>query len=307
MHAVQDRTRSTYKEVAPNRKMETMRSQDNNRFYRGMSLFRAGGHNNSNRLAQAVLWLALCLGVSAVSAANLTVYAAASLKESLDDIAKLYSARTGDKVIVSYGASSALARQIENGAPADIFMSADQDWMDYLGQRKLIDIRSRTDLLLNQLVLVAPVSQPATLKIAPGFPLAQALGQEKLAMANPDTVPAGKYGKAALQKMGVWDAVSRQVARADNVRAALVLVSRGEVPLGIVYRTDALADSRVVIVDTFPADSHPAIVYPVALTTLGAQSGKAAAVKKFLEFLQGESAQGIWHQYGFRLASQQGK
>lgn len=253
------------------------------------------------------LTVAMCVIAPSARAASVTVYAAASLKESVDQIAKLYSAQTGGKITISYGASSALARQIENGAPADLFMSADLDWMDYLEQRKLIDAATRKSLLQNQLVLIAPVSQPLTLKIAPRFPLARALGADKLAMANPDAVPAGKYGKAALEKMGVWDSVSRQVARADNVRAALVLVSRGEAPLGIVYRTDALADPKVMIVDTFPADSHTPIVYPVALTAAGAQSANAAATKKFLAFMQGASAQAVWQQYGFRLVPQQGQ
>ncbi len=258
-------------------------------------------------IARLFLLLAVCLAVTPAQAAGLTVYAAASMKESLDEVAKSYGARTGSKVIVSYGASSALARQIENGAPADVFISADLDWMDYLEQRKLIDVASRKNLLMNQLVLIAPISQPSSLKIAPGFALAQTLGDEKLAMANPDTVPAGKYGKAALQKMGAWESVSRQVARADNVRAALMLVSRGEAPLGIVYRTDALADRKVTIVDIFPADSHASIVYPVALTAHGSSSGNAATAKQFMEFLQGESAQGIWQHYGFRLALREAK
>lgn len=258
---------------------------------------------------RALLAVAVSIGVGVpvASAANVTVYAAASLKESVDQIAKLYGARTGAKVTVSYGASSALARQIENGAPADLFMSADLDWMEYLERRQLIDASTRKHLLQNQLVLIAPVSRPVALTIGPGFPLAQALGSERLAMANPDAVPAGKYGKAALEKMGVWEEVSRRVARADNVRAALMLVSRGEAPLGIVYRTDALAEKKVMIVDTFPADSHAPIVYPVALTAVGAQSSQAAAAKQFLAFMQDTSAQAIWQHYGFRLALQPGQ
>lgn len=253
------------------------------------------------------IFLGAMMMTSWAMSADLTVYAAASLKESLDEVAKRYSDLTGDRVVISYGGSSALARQIENGAPADVFMSADLDWMDYLERHKLIDIASRRNLLMNQLVLIAPTSQPTSLKIAPGFPLARRLGTDKLAMANPAAVPAGKYGKAALEKMGVWDAVSRQVARADNVRAALVLVSRGEAPLGIVYRTDALADKNVMIVDTFPADSHAPIVYPVALTSAAAQSGKATTLKQFMEFLQGDKAQDIWKKYGFRPALQERK
>lgn len=270
----------------------------------------SAGTRHSGKLFQMLhtgIFLGTLMMTSWAMSADLTVYAAASLKESLDEVSKRYSDLTGDKVTVSYGGSSALARQIENGAPADVFMSADLDWMNYLEQRKLIDAASRRNLLMNQLVLIAPTSQPINLKIAPGFRLAQRLGADKLAMANPDAVPAGKYGKAALEKMGVWDSVSRQVARADNVRAALVLVSRGEAPLGIVYRTDAQADKNVMIVDTFPADSHAPIVYPVALTSAAAQSGKAPSLKQFMEFLQGDKAQDIWKKYGFRRVLQERK
>ncbi|MGV3740694.1 MAG: molybdate ABC transporter substrate-binding protein [Burkholderiaceae bacterium] len=239
-------------------------------------------------------------------AEQITVYAAASLKESLDAIARQVQAQTGDKVVVSYAASSALAKQIENGAPADVFISADLDWMDYLAQRKLIQPASRKNLLANQLVLIAPANtafgSDRALKIAPNFQLAARLGDEKLAMANPDSVPAGKYGKAALEHLNVWNAVSGKVARADNVRGALVLVARGEAPYGIVYRTDALADRQVVIVDTFPADSHAPIVYPVALTAASASTPSGAAAKRFLEYLQSAGARAVWQQYGFTMA-----
>jgi molybdate transport system substrate-binding protein len=252
-------------------------------------------------------WLAALLGAASLTfvplawAEQITVYAAASLKESLDEIARQIQAQTGDKVVVSYAASSALAKQIENGAPADVFISADLDWMNYLAQRKLIQPASRTNLLANQLVLIAPTNAAIgidrTLKIAPNFPLAAKLKSEKLAMANPDSVPAGKYGKAALQYLGVWNALSAKVARTDNVRGALVLVARGEAPYGIVYRTDALADKHVTIVDTFPADSHAPIVYPVALT---AASNNPSA-KRFVQYLQGDAARTVWQQYGFTM------
>jgi molybdate transport system substrate-binding protein len=238
----------------------------------------------------------LCVAQSAL-AEQVTVYAAASLKESLDEIARQVQAQSGDKIIVSYAGSSALAKQIENGAPADIFISADLDWMDYLAQRKLIQPASRTNLLSNQLVLIAPQRGERSLKIAPNFPLAATLDADKLAMANPDAVPAGKYGKAALEYFGVWKAVSPKVARTDNVRAALALVARGEAPFGIVYRSDALAEKRVAIVDTFPAGSHPVIVYPAALTTT---SNKAAA-RSFLEYLQSDQARAVWKKYGFTM------
>lgn len=257
--------------------------------------------------AKAMLFAMAMMASSIVLAADLTVYAAASLKDALDEVARLHGAQSGNKVTVSYAGSSALARQIENGAPADVFISADLDWMDYLEQRELIDTASRKNLLMNRLVLIAPSMQPSKLKIAPGFPLAKEIGTERLAMANPDAVPAGKYGKAALEKMGVWSSVKKNIARADNVRAALMLVSRGEAPLGIVYRTDAMADKNVAIVDTFPADSHAPIVYPVALTAEATRSGKAASLKKFMETLQGEKAQDIWKKYGFQLAPAAGK
>ena len=233
-----------------------------------------------------------------VTAADVTVFAAASLKEAMDEQAKQFEASTSNKVIVSYGASNALAKQIEAGAPADMFISADLDWMDYLDQRHLLTPNTRFNPLRNTLVLIAPASSSSTLKIEPHFGLAAALGADKLAMANPDSVPAGKYGKSALEKLGVWTSVEKQVARADNVRAALVLVSRGEAPFGIVYKTDALADKGVKVVDTFPADSHPPIVYPVAVLV----SSKSTAAKPLLDYLRSAPARSVWAKYGFGLA-----
>ncbi len=241
--------------------------------------------------------LSIAFAVPVVSAASVTVVAAASLKESMDDVARRFEASTGNKVVVSYGASNALARQIGAGAPADLFISADLEWMDYLDQRHLLAPDSRFDLLRNTLVLVAPAASTAALKIGPGFGLAAALGTEKLAMANPDSVPAGKYGKSALQALGVWASVERQIARAENVRAALALVSRGEAPFGIVYRTDALADKGVRIVDTFPQASYPSIVYPAAV--LAASTSPSA--RPLLEFLRSVPARAIWEKYGFGL------
>ena len=243
--------------------------------------------------------LAMCLAIAsaAVSAADVTVFAAASLKEAMDQQAKTFEASTGNKVIVSYGASNTLAKQIEAGAPADIFISADLDWMDYLDQRRLLAPNTRFDLLRNTLVLIAPASSTSTLRIGPNFGLAAALGTEKLAMANPDSVPAGKYGKSALEKLGVWASVEKQVARAENVRAALALVSRGEAPFGIVYRTDALADKGVKIIDTFPRDSHPPIIYPATLLA----TSKSAAAKSLMDYLQSAPARSVWEKYGFGL------
>ena len=236
--------------------------------------------------------------VSLAIAADVTVFAAASLKEALDDQAKTFEAASGDKVVVSYGASNTLAKQIEGGAPADLFISADLDWMDYVDQRKLLIPGTRVNLLRNTLVLIAPASSTAALKIAPSFGLASALGRERLAMANPDSVPAGKYGKAALEALGVWSGVEKQVARAENVRAALALVSRGEAPFGIVYATDAFADKGVRVVDTFPADTHPPIVYPAAVLV----SSKSSAAKPLLDYLKSGGARGVWEKYGFGLA-----
>jgi molybdate transport system substrate-binding protein len=248
-------------------------------------------------VASLALILSFC-GVSSALAANVSVFAPASLKEALDQQAKQYQASTGNTAIVSYGASNALARQIEAAAPADVFISADVDWMDYVARRNLLAPDTRVDLLRNTLVLIAPARSTADLRIGPGFGLAAALGKEKLAMANPDSVPAGKYGKAALEKLGVWAGVAKQVARADNVRAALALVSRGEAPFGIVYATDAQADKAVKIVDAFPADSHPPIVYPAAVLA----SSKSAAARPFLAYLRSAPAKPVWEKYGFALA-----
>src|SRR6185369_15036338 len=189
---------------------------------------RSGARVSSRLLATPFLW-------ASAQAANITVFAAASLKNALDDAAKKYEAKTGDKIVVSYAASSALAKQINDAAPADIFFSADLDWMDYLEQKKLIDTASRHTLLGNTLVLIAPKDSTVSLTVGKNFPLLQALGpDDKLAMASVDTVPAGKYGKAALTYFGVWDQVAPRVAQAENVRAALAFVARGETPLGIV-------------------------------------------------------------------------
>lgn len=230
-------------------------------------------------------------------AADVTVFAAASLKEAMDEQARVFGARTGDKVIVAYAGSNALAKQIEAGAGADLFISADLDWMNYLDERRLIAPDTRVVLLHNTLVLVAPATSKATLRIARDFDLAGALGSEKLAMANPDSVPAGKYGKSALEKLGVWGRAEKQVARAENVRAALALVSRAEAPFGIVYRTDAMADPGVRIVDTFPADSYPPVTYPAAIVA----SSRSAAAKPLLDWLRSDAARGVWEKYGFGL------
>ena len=241
---------------------------------------------------------AIAFVVPAVRAADVLVFAAASLKESMDEQARAFQAQSSHRVIVSYGASNALARQIEAGAPADVFISADTDWMDYLETRKQLATGTRTDLLRNTLVLVTAATSTLKLEIASGFPLARAVGDGKLAMANPNSVPAGKYAKAALQSLGVWTSVERSVVRAENVRAALVLVARNEAPLGIVYATDALADKRVKVIGTFPAGSHPSIVYPAAVVA-SSKSEAATAARALLDFLKGADARRIWARHGF--------
>ena len=230
---------------------------------------------------------------------DVLVFAASSLQMVLDTLTPLIERATGGRVRVSYAASSALARQIESGAPADLVISADLDWMDYVAERRLIQPASRRNLLGNRLVLISPRSTPVALTIAPRFGLATALGRDRLAVADPAAVPAGKYARAALTSLGVWDQVADRIAAAENVRAALLLVSRGETPLGIVYHTDAVADPGVAIVDTFPESTHPAIVYPAALTA-GATPGAA----RVLEFLQGPAARAVFEKQGFTTPRQ---
>ena len=225
----------------------------------------------------------------------LLVFAAASLKNALDDIDEAWRRGTGKPTAISYAASSLLAKQIENGAPADLFISADSDWMDYLDTRKLIKPGSRSDLLGNSIVLVASAISTVELTIAPGFALAAALGGGRLAMADPAAVPAGRYGKAALDKLGVWDTVANRIAAAENVRAALLLVARGEAPLGIVYRTDAAVEPGVRIIGTFPPDTHPPIVYPIALTATSENPDAPA----LLVYLRGAASRAQFQKAGF--------
>jgi len=231
-------------------------------------------------------------------ATDLTVFAAASLKESLDEQIKVFNASNkGINVRVSYAGSNALAKQIESGAPAHLFISADEEWMDYLAQKNLIVAASRRDLVKNDLVLVAPASAAKPMAITTGFALAAALAGGRLAVANPNAVPAGKYAKAALIKLGVWSSVEGQLARAENVRAALAFVARAEAPLGIVYRTDAMAEPRVTIVGTFPSESHPAIVYPAAIVA----GQDTAAARALLDSLLSADAKKVWFQFGFAV------
>jgi molybdate transport system substrate-binding protein len=222
------------------------------------------------------------------------VFAAASLGDALDEVDRAFTARTGVRVNASYAASSVLAKQIEAGAPADAFFSADLAWVDYLDERGLLRRGSRRDVLGNSLVLIAPADSPLRLSVAPGFDLTAALGEGRLATADPDSVPAGKYARAALTKLGVWQGVSDRLVRGENVRAALAYVARGEAPLGIVYQTDAQAEKRVRVVGVFPEDSHPPITYSVALTV---RARLEAA--RFADFLASETARQIFTRYGF--------
>ena len=248
----------------------------------------------SSRIA-GILLVGLLVAFGRTAAAEtVTVFAAASLKDALDENVRAYQVGTGDRIVVSYAASPALAKQIESGAPADIFISADLDWMDYLDQRRLIKTGTRLNLLKNRLVLIAPSGSKVSASIVPGFPLARLLADGRLAMADPASVPAGKYGKASLEALAVWKDVQSKLAPTENVRAALALVSRGEAPLGIVYRTDAAVEPKVRVVAEFPENSHPPIVYPAAMTA----NGKSAA-RAFLESLSEPAARAVFQKYGF--------
>jgi molybdate transport system substrate-binding protein len=227
---------------------------------------------------------------------TVTVFAAASLAEALQTIGVAYEATGRGQVVFNFAASSVLARQIEASGGADIFMSADLDWMDYLGTRGLIDHATRTNLLGNRLVLIAPRDSTLSLTIAPRFDIAGALRGGRIAVADPDSVPAGRYGRTALASLGVWSSVADRLVQAENVRVALAYVARGETPLGIVYTTDAMAEPRVRIVGTFPANTHPPIVYPAALTK-DARPGAAA----FLRYLAGPEAAAVFRTAGFLL------
>jgi molybdate transport system substrate-binding protein len=238
------------------------------------------------------------LPIESAHGANLTVFAAASLKEALDEQVTGFQDAAGSKVVVSYGASNALAKQIEAGAPVDVILSADADWIDYLDARKLLRQGTRINLLGNRLALIAPANSTPSLRIAPGFGLAAALAGGRLAMANPDSVPAGKYGRDALQSLGVWADIQPHIARTENVRAALVLVARGEAPFGIVYATDALAEPKVRIVDTFPDDTHAPIVYPVAIVA----TSRSPYAQRFIDSLASPAARTVWLRHRFAMA-----
>ncbi len=245
----------------------------------------------------AALWAVAAFPPVAAAKAEqrVTVFAAASLTNALQDVGKAYTEKTGVAVVFSFASSSAAARQIEAGAPADLFISADTAWMDYLQQRGLIDARTRQDILSNRLVLIAPADSTVALRIAPGFALAAALGKGgRLSTGDPDFVPAGRYARLALSNLGVWNDVADRLLRAENVRSAMAFVARGEAPLGIVYQTDVGVENKVRVVDIFPTGSHPAIVYPAAIVT-GARPGAAA----FHAFLLTPESRARFGKYGF--------
>jgi molybdate transport system substrate-binding protein len=252
-------------------------------------------HRLAGFLAALVIICGLALSPAIAQDESLTVFAAASMKNALDEIDAAYTTKTGVKIVASYAASSALAKQIEQGAPADIFMSADTDWMDYAINRKTIEESTRVNLLGNRIVLIAPKeSKIDNVTIGPGFDLARLAGDGRIATGDVKAVPVGKYAKAALEKLGAWQAVQAKFAMAESVRAALTLVARGEAPLGIVYATDARIEPGVKIVGNFPTDSHPAIIYPVAATTTA-----RAAAGGYLGFLRSSVAKTIFEKYGF--------
>ena len=250
----------------------------------------------SVRVVLAVVALAIAgMPHAAHARVDVTVFAAASLQEALDELARRFEKSSNRSIVVSYAGSSMLARQIDRGAPADLFISADLDWMDYLAARGRIRVETRRNLVAGRLVLIAPAGSAVRLDITAGFPLAQALGSGRLAMADTDYVPAGKYGRAALEALGVWQSVAARVVRAENVRSALAFVARGEAPLGIVYRTDAMAEPKVKIVGDFPRHLHPPIVYPAALVA----GRRTAAAAEVLHYLASPEARAVWQRHGF--------
>ena len=256
-------------------------------------------------IRQMVGALALAGGVAISGAAradDLLVFAAASLKTALDQVATDWRERTGKTVTISYAGSSSLARQIEQGAPAQVFISASVDWMDYLDKAGLIRSGTRVDLLSNSLVLIGHGSAAEKIELDADTDLAGLLGNEHLAMALVESVPAGVYGKAALTSLGLWDQVAAKVAQSDNVRAALALVSSGEAPYGIVYATDALADDNVSVVATFPPATHAPIVYPAAVVSTSMHPDAVM----FLDGLSSPEATAVFTSHGFTTISGQG-
>lgn len=242
-------------------------------------------------------WALLLPCTHGSAAGKVTVFAAGSTTNAVTDICNLFTEKKMGRVTPCFASSSTLAKQIDHGAPADVYLSANPKWMNFLEKNNLIEPGTRFDLLGNRIVLIAPLDSKMEISIGPGFDLPGLLGDEKLAMGDPDHVPAGIYGKQALESLGVWAAVAPKVARSKDVRAALALVERGEVPLGVVYATDAAISKKVKVVGVFPEKSHPSITYPAALVAGKATTG----AKTFLEFLKTPDAKAIFEKYGFSL------
>jgi molybdate transport system substrate-binding protein len=249
----------------------------------------------SGLIQRAPVAIVLSCAAAVAAAQDVTIFAAASLTNAFEDIAKSYREKGGGAVKFSFAASSTLARQIESGASADIFASADEEWMNYLAERKLIEPATRSSRLGNALVLITPASDKRAVDIKPWFDLAGMIGNGKLATGDPAHVPVGRYAQQALTKLGIWDAISPKIARTDNVRAALLLVERGEAPFGIVYATDAAASGKVNIAGAFPADSYQPVSYPFAILAKRDQP----EVKSFFEYLYGPEAQAVYRKAGF--------
>jgi molybdate transport system substrate-binding protein len=244
----------------------------------------------------ALVWAVAGVPQPVIAQEQITVFAAASMKNALDDANAAFSKATGIKVVASYEASSALAKQIEQGAPADVFISADLRWMDYASERKLINSNTRINLLGNKLVLIAPVdSKLANVVIGDGFDLARLAGDGRIAVADVKAVPAGLYAKAALEKLGAWTAAEPKLAQAENVRATLAFVARGEAPIGIVYETDAKVEPRVKVIGIFPDNAYPPVTYPAAATA----ETKKPGVGQYFSFLRTPAAKAIFELYGF--------
>lgn len=248
-------------------------------------------------LAAAFLCAASCVWAEDMAKEKVTVYAAASTTNAVTKIANMFSAMNKGEVTLSFASSSTLAKQIENGAPADVYISANKKWMDYLENKNMIESKTRFDLLGNRIVLITPLADKRKVDIVPGFKLAELLGQGRLSMGDPDHVPAGIYGKKALESLGIWKEVAPLVARAKDVRAALALVERGETPFGIVYATDAAISRKINVAGIFPENSHPVIVYPAAIM-IGRQT---PAAMRFLAFLKSDAARSVFETYGFTV------
>ena len=256
-------------------------------------------------LAIYILSILLLIGVPIVSSIkclaadpeHVMIFAAASTTNAINDISTLFKRDANVKVVASFASSSTLAKQIEEGAPASIFISADEDWMNYLAKKNLIDPKSRCDLLGNSLVLIAPVGSKLVKVDNIRAQLMAELGNGRLATGDPDHVPVGKYAKAAFQNLGIWKDVEQRLARTSDVRGALALVERGEVPIGVVYSTDAVISKKVKIVGIFPPDCYPPVIYPAALI----QGKIKPDAQKFFEFLKGSEAKAIFEKYGFKV------